>query len=92
MSVFQKCDDYQAARALRDAGLYPYYRCLSSAQEPVVKVAGRETIMLGSNNYLGLANHPAVKRAASRAMERYGTGCKGSFGTPEKPPRRRAAR
>jgi len=34
--------------------------------------------MLGSNNYLGLTNHPAVKTAANRALSRYGTGCAGS--------------
>ena len=77
-SVFQKCDDYQEVRALRSQGLYPYYRCISSPQEPVVRMNGRDVIMLGSNNYLGLANHPEVKRAASRAMERFGTGCAGS--------------
>jgi 8-amino-7-oxononanoate synthase len=78
MSIFQKCHDYQEARALRSQDLYPFYRCLSSPQEPVVKLDGREVIMLGSNNYLGLANHPEVKRAASRALDRFGTGCAGS--------------
>jgi 8-amino-7-oxononanoate synthase len=78
MSVFQKCHDYQKARALRSQDLYPFYRCLSSPQEPVVKLDGREVIMLGSNNYLGLANHPEVKRAASRALDRFGTGSAGS--------------
>ena len=37
-SVFQKCDDYQEVRALRSQGLYPYYRCISSPQEPVVRM------------------------------------------------------
>jgi 8-amino-7-oxononanoate synthase len=78
MSVFQKCHDYQTVRMLRAEGLYSYYRSLSSPQEPVVKMGGREVIMLGSNNYLGLANHPEVKRAASHAMARYGTGSAGS--------------
>jgi 8-amino-7-oxononanoate synthase len=78
MSVFQKCHDYQAARTLRAEGLYSYYRSISSPQEPVVMMDGREVIMLGSNNYLGLANHPEVKHAASDAMARYGTGSAGS--------------
>jgi 8-amino-7-oxononanoate synthase len=78
MSVFKKCHDYQVARALRAEGLYPYYRSIGSPQEPVVKIDGREVIMLGSNNYLGLANHPEVKRAASDATARYGTGAAGS--------------
>lgn len=65
-------------RDLRSAGLYPYYRTISSTQEPVVQIDGRPVIMLGSNNYLGLCNHPAVKAAAARALDRYGTGCAGS--------------
>jgi 8-amino-7-oxononanoate synthase len=65
-------------QALKKEGLYPYYRSLSTSQDPVVKVEGRNSIMLGSNNYLGLTNHPEVKRAAAQALEQYGTGCAGS--------------
>ena len=78
MDVFRKALDYQLARTIRDAGIYPYFRELSSAQDPVVTIGGRERIMLGSNNYLGLTNHPEVKAAAHEALERYGTGCAGS--------------
>jgi 8-amino-7-oxononanoate synthase len=78
VDVFRKCFDFQLAQTVREAGLYPYFRVLSSAQEPVVTVDGRELVMLGSNNYLGLTNHPEVKEAARRALERYGTGCAGS--------------
>jgi 8-amino-7-oxononanoate synthase len=39
---------------------------------------GREVVMLGSNNYLGLSSHPEVKAAAAAALEKYGTGCAGS--------------
>jgi 8-amino-7-oxononanoate synthase len=60
------------------AGAYPYYRIISSAQEPVVCHAGRELVMLGSNNYLGLTNHPEIKEAATIALAIYGTGCAGS--------------
>jgi 7-keto-8-aminopelargonate synthetase-like enzyme len=63
---------------LRRAGLYNYFRSIESAQDPVVTIDGRRIVMLGSNNYLGLANHPEVKQAAIRAIERYGTGCAGS--------------
>ena len=63
---------------MRAAGVYPYYRTLSSAQDPVVIHEGRELVMLGSNNYLGLTNHPEVKQAAATALARYGTGCAGS--------------
>ena len=78
MDLFQKCADYQYANALRESNLYPYYRVISSPQDPVVTIDGRKVIMLGSNNYLGLANHPEVKRAAARALAQYGTGCAGS--------------
>lgn len=60
------------------AGFYPYFRVVESAQAPEVTVGGRTMIMLGSNNYLGLTNHPKVKEAAVEAVKRYGTGCAGS--------------
>jgi 8-amino-7-oxononanoate synthase len=62
----------------RATGHYPYFRTISSAQDPVVIHEGRELIMLGSNNYLGLTNHPEVKEAAAVALAVYGTGCAGS--------------
>lgn len=79
MDVFQKCHDYRQARDLRAAGVYSYYRPLASAQDPEVRMAdGRRLVMLGSNNYLGLTNHPEVKEAAAAALARYGSGCAGS--------------
>ena len=39
---------------------------------------GRQVIMAGSNNYLGLTAHPKVKEAAEKAIRKYGTGCSGS--------------
>jgi len=76
--VFRKCLEYDFAEQVRAAGIYPYYRMLSSAQDPEVVMDGRKVVMLGSNNYLGLANHPDVKAAAARALERFGAGCAGS--------------
>jgi 8-amino-7-oxononanoate synthase len=79
MDVFEKC--FESARRsdpIRAAGVYPYYRVISSAQDPVVMHEGRELVMLGSNNYLGLTNDPEVKEAAARALALYGTGCAGS--------------
>ena len=78
MDVFRKCFEYDVARSVRDAGVYPYFREISSPQEPVVECEGRRLVMLGSNNYLGLTSHPEVKAAARAALERYGTGCAGS--------------
>jgi 8-amino-7-oxononanoate synthase len=63
---------------VRDGGIYPYYRAISSGQDPVVTHMGEELIMLGSNNYLGLTNHPEVKEAATVALAMFGTGCAGS--------------
>ena len=51
---------------------------LTSEAGPVVEMEGRETIMLGSNNYLGLTGDPRVKQAARDALETYGTGLTGS--------------
>ena len=78
MSVFDKCREYEVANALRAEDLYTYYRKISSPQEPVVMMEGKAVVMLGSNNYLGLANHPEVKRAACHALQTYGSGCAGS--------------
>ena len=78
MDVFQKCLDFKDADAVRDTGLYPYFRTIGSGQDPVVTMDGQRVIMLGSNNYLGLTNHPEVKQAAAEALESYGTGTAGS--------------
>ena len=78
MDVLKKCSDYQIHKEVRAAGLYPYYRSVSSPQDPVVTLDGQKVIMLGSNNYLGLTTHPAVKEASQNAVKRYGTGCAGS--------------
>ncbi len=79
MDIFEKCAksaEYYAS--VRDRGIYPYYRAISSGQDPVVTHMGEELVMLGSNNYLGLANHPEVKEAAAVALAMFGTGCAGS--------------
>jgi 7-keto-8-aminopelargonate synthetase-like enzyme len=79
VDIFQKCRDSSSRTVeMRAAGVYPYYRTLSSAQDPLVVHEGRELVMLGSNNYLGLTNHPEVKQAAATALAHYGTGCAGS--------------
>ncbi len=76
--ILQKCTDYTLHRELRAASLYPYFRTISSPQDPVVTINGQKVIMLGSNNYLGLTNHEAVKEASAEALRKYGTGCAGS--------------
>ncbi|HOX25886.1 MAG TPA: aminotransferase class I/II-fold pyridoxal phosphate-dependent enzyme [Candidatus Krumholzibacteria bacterium] len=78
MGLLDKVHQFKTARQLMDAGLYNYFRPIESAQENTVRYNGREVIMLGSNNYLGLTNHPKVKEAAKAALEKYGSGCAGS--------------
>ncbi len=76
--LFEKCYRFTKAKELMKAGLYPYFRVIESAQDPVVYINGRRMIMVGSNNYLGLTNDPRVKEAAINAIKKYGTGCAGS--------------
>ena len=78
MDIFEKCRNYTTAREVMAAGLYPYFTPLSSGQDTQVTINGKETIMIGSNNYMGLTSHPKVKEAAMRAVELYGSGCSGS--------------
>ncbi|MFP8873033.1 MAG: pyridoxal phosphate-dependent aminotransferase family protein, partial [Myxococcota bacterium] len=78
MDIFQKCRDYTLTREMRKENLYPYYRAISSPQSPVITIDGQKLVMLGSNNYLGLTDHPEVKAAAKAALEKYGSGCAGS--------------
>jgi len=78
VDIFNKCEQYSVSREVQAAGLYTYYRAISSPQDTVVHMDGEHVIMLGSNNYLGLTNHPEVKQASIEAAERYGTGCAGS--------------
>ena len=78
MDVFQKAFDFKDAKEIRAMGLYLYFRTIASAQDPVVSMDGHRVIMLGSNNYLGLTNHPEIKDAAEQALRKYGTGTAGS--------------
>jgi 8-amino-7-oxononanoate synthase len=78
MDVFQKAFDFEDAKQVRKMGLYLYFRTIDSGQDPVVVMDGNEVIMLGSNNYLGLTNHPEIKEAAVKALRDYGSGTAGS--------------
>ncbi|MBU0740748.1 aminotransferase class I/II-fold pyridoxal phosphate-dependent enzyme [bacterium] len=78
MGLLDKVGQFRAAKDLQKAGLYHYFRVIESAQENTVRIDGREVIMLGSNNYLGLTNHPLVKERAKQALDKYGSGCAGS--------------
>jgi 8-amino-7-oxononanoate synthase len=78
MDLFHKCDETPFGKQLQASGFDAYYRVIQSPQDTEVVVYGRRMLMLGSNNYLGLANDPRVKRAAAEAAERWGAGTGGS--------------
>jgi 8-amino-7-oxononanoate synthase len=77
-SIFEKCRTYTVPDDLRAAGLFTFFRTIESGQDPVVMMGGREMVMLGSNNYLGLTSHPKIKERAIEAIRKYGAGCAGS--------------
>ncbi len=78
MDIFDKCYNFTDAEEVKEMGIYPYFRAISSGQDTEVMVDGKKMIMIGSNNYLGLTSHPKVKEAALEAVKKYGSGCSGS--------------
>ena len=78
LPILRKVHAFKKAEQLRQMGLYPYFRAISSAQDTEVTIGGKRVLMLGSNSYLGLTNHPKIKEAAQAAVAKYGTGCAGS--------------
>ena len=68
VDLFDKCYKFTKAKELMAAEMYPYFRVIESAQDPEVVIDGKKMIMVGSNNYLGLTNHPKVKDAALDAI------------------------
>jgi 8-amino-7-oxononanoate synthase len=78
LALFNKVRKYRSAEKVRASGLYPYFRTITSTQDSEVIINGQKVLMLGSNSYLGLTNHPKVVEAARAATTRYGSGCAGS--------------
>ncbi len=77
-SLFDKVRNFKTAARLRSLGVYPYFRTIASAQDTEVVIERKKVLMLGSNSYLGLTNHPKIKEATIAAVEKYGSGCAGS--------------
>ncbi len=73
-----KLASYTRPAEVKKQGIYPYFREISSDQDTVVKMNGKDVLMFGSNSYLGLTNHPKLKEASKKAIDKYGSGCAGS--------------
>jgi 8-amino-7-oxononanoate synthase len=76
--LLKKAKNFTRSREIKALGLYPYFRPISSAQDTEVMIQGQRVLMLGSNSYLGLTNHPEIKKAVQAAVDKYGSGCAGS--------------
>ncbi|NBV51703.1 aminotransferase class I/II-fold pyridoxal phosphate-dependent enzyme [bacterium] len=76
--IFQKCASFEEANRVRQLGVYPYFRSIEETKGNEVICNGQTKIMIGSNNYLGLAQDPRVIEAACEAARKYGSGCTGS--------------
>ena len=74
----EKLSKYTAPQEAKAAGVYPYFRPISSEQDTEVVMNGKPVLMFGSNCYTGLVNDPRIKEAAIEATRKYGTGCAGS--------------
>jgi 8-amino-7-oxononanoate synthase len=70
---------YREPQKVKAAGVYPYFREISGNQDDAaVIINGKKVLMFGSNSYLGLTNHPKIKEAGKKALDKYGSGCSGS--------------
>ncbi len=78
MSIFNKCYEFTRADEAIAMGIYPYFTPIQEAKGNSVIVNGKEMLMVGSNNYLGLLDHPEVMKAAQDAVEKYGVATCGS--------------
>lgn len=78
VNIFDKCYNFTRAEEVQEMGMYPYFTPIQEVVGNTVKVDGKEMIMVGSNNYLGLINHPRVIKAAQEAVDRYGVATCGS--------------
>jgi len=78
VDIFDKCYNFTRADEAKAMGIYPYFTPIQEVKGNRVKVDGKEMIMVGSNNYLGLLDHPRVMKAARDAVDRYGVATCGS--------------
>lgn len=78
VDIFDKTHHFTRAREAMALGLYPFFQPLADSDATTAIFQGKEVVMIGSNNYLGLTTDPRVKAAAREALERFGSSCTGS--------------
>ena len=74
----EKYKSYRVPQKYMEAGVYPYFREITSKQGTEVEMGGHEVLMFGSNAYTGLTGDQRVIDAAKAALDKYGSGCAGS--------------
>ena len=74
----EKYKSYREPQKYMAAGVYPYFRAITSKQGTEVDMDGHHILMFGSNAYTGLPGDPRIIEAAKKALDKYGTGCAGS--------------
>lgn len=74
----ERYKNYRDPQKYMDAGVYPYFREITSKQGTEVEMGGHRVLMFGSNAYTGLTGDERVIRAAKEALDKYGSGCAGS--------------
>jgi len=79
MRILQrKASHFTEPQRVEKMGIYPFFRMIESDQDTVVTINGKKVLMFGSNSYMGLTNHPKIKEASKKAIDKYGSGCAGS--------------
>jgi 8-amino-7-oxononanoate synthase len=76
--IFDKTRTFTRAREAQALGIYPFFIPFENSEGTVVRYQGRDILMIGANNYLGLTHHPKVREAAAKAIFDFGTSCTGS--------------
>lgn len=74
----ERYKNYREPQKYMDAGVYPYFREITSKQGTEVEMGGHRVLMFGSNAYTGLTGDERVISAAKAALDKYGSGCAGS--------------
>ena len=74
----ERYKNYREPQKFMEAGVYPYFRAISSKQGPEFVMEGHKVLMFGSNAYTGLTGDDRIIEAAKKALDKYGSGCAGS--------------